>query len=195
LLKIGITGGIGSGKSTVTHIFEVLGIPVYDADSRAKQLMEENDSLKEKIIKTFGNEAYLKGKLNRAHLATIVFQTPEKLQVLNHIVHPVTIADANEWMQKQKSPYCIKEAALIFESGSDTDLNGVIGVTASEELRIKRVMQRDGSSESEVRSRMNRQMDETEKMKRCNWVIQNDGSTSLIEQVLNLHQQFIEKAR
>lgn len=193
MLKIGITGGIGSGKSTVSRIFEVLGIPVYDADSNAKKLMEENSFLKEKIISLFGIEAYSSGKLNRAHLANLVFKNPEKIQQLNELVHPVTIADANDWFQKQNSPYCIKEAALIFESGANKALDGVIGVTAPESLRIQRVINRDGITESEIKDRMKRQMNEPEKMKRCNWVIQNDEANSLIEQVLKLHHEFIEK--
>ena len=186
---VGVTGGIGSGKSTVSRIFNVLGIPVYDADSRAKQLMEENDVIKNQIIALFGNTAYVSGKLNRSVISGIVFHDTEKLKQLNAIVHPVTIADAKSWMAKQNSPYVIKEAALIFESGSDQELDGVIGITAPEKLRIQRVMQRDHVSPEQVESRMNRQMDETQKMKLCRWHIDNDEQKPLIEQVLKLHQE------
>ena|SRR5665213_1208387 len=146
MLRIGITGGIGSGKSTVSNIFSVLGIPVYDSDSASKRLMEEDTELKKKIIQSFGEESYSKGNLNRKYLSEQVFTDQKKIELLNSIVHPATIKDAEEWMIKQKAPYTIKEAALIFESGSNKLLDLVIGVSSPLPLRIERTIQRGNIS-------------------------------------------------
>src|SRR5665647_231630 len=194
MLKIGLTGGIGSGKSTVARIFEVLGIPVYYADEEAKRLMTENRELKNSIINAFGKEAYNHSNLNREFIAGQVFNNEKKMQVLNSLVHPATINDAIAWFQKQKSPYVIKEAALIFESGSNKDLDYVIGVKSPVELSIRRAMERDHISEEQVRARMNKQMDEDSKIRLCNYVIANDEQQMLIPQVLALHEKFLELA-
>jgi dephospho-CoA kinase len=191
MLKIGLTGGIGSGKSTVAKIFEVLGIPVYYADDRAKILMNESPALREQIIRHFGPESYLDNMLNRPHLAAAAFSDPEKTKLLNSIVHPVTIADAEEWMATQKTPYAIKEAALIFEANADKQLDLVIGVHAPFELRMQRAMQRDNISEALVLSRMSRQMDEEEKMGRCDFVINNDEKELLTPQVIKIHEDLL----
>ena len=187
ILKVGITGGIGSGKSTVAKIFEILNIPVYYADSAAKRLMNEEGELKEKLIATFGKEIYLNGLLNRPYLSSIVFNDPQKLNLLNALTHPATIADADKWMQKQTAPYALKEAALIFESNAHKQLDKVIGVFAPAPLRIKRVMQRDAINETEVLIRMQKQMNEEEKMQRCDYIITNDERNLLIPQVLKIH--------
>ncbi|MBP6025586.1 dephospho-CoA kinase [Ferruginibacter sp.] len=191
MLKIGITGGIGSGKSTMAKLFEVLGIPVYYADDAAKQLMNENEALKQQVQKEFGNEAYANGKLNRKYIADIVFANPEKLELLNSLVHPVTLQDAEEWMNKQTAPYTIKEAALIFESGAQEQLDYVIGVYAPTPLRIQRTMQRDNISREEVMARMNKQIDETIKMRLCDFVITNDEQQMVIPQVTELHRKLL----
>ncbi len=191
MLKIGLTGGIGSGKSTVAKIFEVLGIPVYYADDAAKKLMNENDSLKETIIKHFGAESYIDGMLNRSFLAKEVFSDTEKTKLINSIIHPVTIADAELWMQKQKSVYAIKEAALIFEAKAEKHLDLIIGVQSPLPLRIQRVMLRDSITEEAVMARMQKQMDEVEKLSRCDFIIVNDEKELLIPQVLNIHQKLI----
>jgi len=194
MLKIGITGGIGSGKSTVAKVFEVLGIPVYNADDAAKRLMNEDEVLKQKIQLQFGDEVYKNGRLDRKYLADIVFTSPEKLELLNSIVHPATINDANAWMLKQTTPYTLKEAALLFESGAAELLDYVIGVTAPAPLRLQRVMQRDNSSREEVMARMNKQMDEEIKIKLCNFIITNDEQQLLIPQVLALHETILSLA-
>ena len=194
ILKVGITGGIGSGKSTVAKIFEVLGIPVYYADDAAKKLMNKDPALKEKIEKAFGKDVYSNGILNRPHLSALVFNNPEKLELLNSIVHPATIADADKWMQQQTTPYVLKEAALIFESGSNKKLDKVIGVFTSAEQRIQRVMQRDNISEEAIKARMSKQMDEDEKMRLCDYVINNDERELVIPQVLKIHELLIKKA-
>ena len=188
MLKVGITGGIGSGKSTVAHIFETLGIPVYYADDAAKKLMNENKELKQQVQQLFGEAAYTNGQLNRAFLSAQVFNNPEKLAMLNAVVHPVTIADAAKWMQQQTAAYAIKEAALIFESGAQENLDKVIGVFAPKAIRIKRVMDRDGITREEVLSRMNKQINETIKMRLCDYVITNDEQQLLIPQVLAVHK-------
>ena len=195
MLRIGLTGGIGSGKSTVAKVFEVLGIPVYYADDAAKKLMNEDEELKEEIKKEFGESIYKEEKLDRKKLADIVFTSPEKLNLLNALVHPATLKDAEKWMQEQTSHYCIKEAALIFESGAHEHLDYVIGVTAPASLRILRTMQRDGVSKEEVFARMDKQMDETIKMKLCDFVIQNDEQEMILPQVLALHEKLLSLQR
>jgi dephospho-CoA kinase len=187
MLKIGLTGGIGSGKSTVAGIFSSLGIPVYDADKAAKKIMNTSQGIREKIIEKFGAEAYANGNLNRTFLSLKVFNNEESLKFLNTLVHPITIDDANNWFQKQKTKYAIKEAALIFESHSNQYLDYVVGVSSPTELRIKRTMDRDHINAEKVIERMKKQMDEPEKMERCDFIINNNGKESVISQVLDLH--------
>jgi len=191
MLKIGITGGIGSGKTVVAKVFETLGIPVYYSDDAAKRLMNEDETLKEEIRSQFGEESYIDGKLNRSYIASIAFSNPDKLALLNSIVHPVTIADAHQWMLQQTTPYAIKEAALTFESGSDKELDKIIGVYAPAPLRILRAMQRDHSDREAVLARMKRQMNEEEKMRLCDYVITNDEQSMILPQILELHQKFL----
>lgn len=191
MLRIGITGGIGSGKSTVAKVFETLGVPVYYADDAAKRIMNEDEELKQQIKKHFGEAVYTNGKLNRKALAEIVFNDPGKLNQLNAITHPATIADAERWMQKQTTPYAIKEAALIFESGAQEFLDYVIGVTAPAPLRIQRTMHRDGITKEEVTARMNKQMDESIKMRLCDFVLKNDEQEMLLPQVIELHEKLL----
>jgi dephospho-CoA kinase len=193
MLKVGLTGGIGSGKSTVAKIFGILGIPVYYADDAAKRLMNEDEELKAAIIHHFGTESYINNQLNRSWLASLVFNNEEKLALLNSITHPATIYDANKWMENQNSPYVIKEAALLFESGSDANLDYVIGVYAPAPLRIRRTMQRDHITEEEVLKRMARQMNEEDKIGRCDFVITNDEREMVIPQVLALHNKLVNK--
>ena len=195
MLRIGLTGGIGSGKSTVARVFETLGIPVYDADHAAKNLMNNDPELKAAIIELFGEESYHHNKLNRAFIAGIVFNNPEKLARLNALTHPRTIADAENWLAAQHAPYAIKEAALLFESGADKHLDYIIGVTAPEETRIKRVAERDHLDPEDVRKRIRNQMNEEEKMKRCDFVLQNDEKDMLLPKVLELHKFFMSKPR
>lgn len=190
-LKIGLTGGIGSGKTTVARIFTVLGIPVFDADAAAKTIMNEDEGLKQKIIALFGKESYQNGVLQRKYLANIVFNDALKLEQLNALVHPATIAWANSWALQQTTPYSIKEAALFFESGSAMGIDYIIGVYTPEHLRIHRVMQRDQVTREEVLARMHKQIDENMKMKLCDFVIVNDEQQLLIPQVLHLHQHFL----
>lgn len=193
-LKIGLTGGIGSGKTTIAKMFEALGIPVYYADNATKELYQTDGTLKEKLIQTFGDNTYRNGIFNPQHLRDIVFNDPEKLEQLNQIVHPATIQDAQLWLNKQTAPYVIKEAALIFESGSQRDLDLNIGVTAPLEIRINRVIKRDGLTKQEILARMSRQIDDNIKMRLCDEVILNDDKTPLLPQVLALHEKLLIRA-
>ena len=188
-LKVGLTGGIGSGKTTVARIFEVLGVPVYYADDAARRIMNEDEALKEQIVKHFGEQSYINGVLNREYLASIVFADKKKLAILNSLVHPATIRNSNLWMRCQTAPYAIREAALIFESGVQAQLDYVIGVSAPHELRIERAMQRDKLTRAQVQERMDRQINESIKMKLCDFVIVNDGKLAVIPQVLRLHEK------
>jgi dephospho-CoA kinase len=192
MLKIGLTGGIGSGKSTVANIFKVLGIPVFDADTVAKDLMEFNFELRDSLIKHFGEQVFEAGHLNRKWLAGKVFKDPYELNILNAIVHPLTLQVAEDWFLKQNAPYAIKEAALIFEAGAGAGLDYVIGVFAPQHLRIQRVMKRDSLSRDEVLERMDRQISDTIKMKLCDFVIVNDDQKILTQQIIDLHQKFTE---
>lgn len=193
MLKIGITGGIGSGKSIVSNIFKVLGIAVFDADFVAKQIMNENKIVQQQLIDAFGESVFLNNELNKKYLANIVFNDAYQLEKLNAIVHPATIEAGNQWVKQQKSIYILKEAALLFESGSAADLDYIIGVYAPKIVRIKRVMQRDNANEQAVINRMNKQIDENLKMKLCDFVIINDEQQLLIPQVMALHKIFVEK--
>lgn len=194
MLKVGLTGGIGSGKSTVATIFRTLGIPVYDADSRARELMQQDPALREALLTQFGEAAFENGKLNRAYLARIVFNDPGQLERLNQLIHPVTIRDAENWMNNLSAPYAVKEAALLFESGAVAGLDYVVGVTAPVSLRMQRVMQRDGLSREQVQQRMLRQLDDTIKMKLCDAVLFNDEQRLLLPQVLELHERLLKMA-
>jgi len=191
MFRVGLTGGIGSGKSTVAKIFEVLGIPAYYADMAARRLMNEDQELKKNIIAYFGNESYEANELNRSYIASVVFNDKEKLELLNSLTHPATIRDANQWMERQSSPYTIKEAALIFESGSAEHLDYVIGVYTPTPLRIQRIMRRDNITREEVLHRMNRQIDEEIKMRLCDAVLINDEQQLLLPQVLQLHEKLL----
>jgi dephospho-CoA kinase len=191
VVKIGLTGGIGSGKTTVAKIFELMGVPVYYADEASKRLYRTNKELMTALKTHFGEDIYTNEELNRSKLAAIVFGDSAKLELLNSLVHPLTIKDATEWIAQQTTPYIIKEAALLFEAGSTRDLDYIIGVSAPQHLRIKRVMDRENVSREDVIKRMNRQIDEEIKMRLCNFVIKNDEQELVIPQVLELHERFL----
>jgi len=185
-VMIGLTGGIGSGKSVVAKVFATLGIPVFNADEEAKRIMQTSTEIKTKLIEQFGTDIYNAHGLDKEKLASIVFNDSFQLQLLNAIVHPVTIQAAKDWAAKQTSPYVIKEAALIFESGAADGLLKVIGVTAPLSIRIHRVMQRDGITKDQVDARMRNQISDTIKMRLCDYVIENNNQQMVIPQVLEI---------
>lgn len=197
MLKIGITGGIGSGKSTVCQIFAKMGVPVYSADLQAREIMNTNAKLVKALKKEFGADIYGDdGLLIRPKLAAIVFGDKAKVEKLNALVHPAVKEDFRQWAQKQTNcPYVIKEAALMFESESYKDLDYVVTVTAPKELRILRVVERDGSKRADVIKRMDNQLSEKERAERADFIIKNDGTQLLIPQVMDLHQLFLEAAQ
>ena len=196
-MQIGITGGIGSGKSLVCRIFNVLGIPVYDADSRAKSLMTTDGILVSQIKKEFGTLSFrADGGVNREYLAEHVFSNPEKLKKLNQLVHPRVGEDYAHWVKEQRTAYVLKETALLFEAKSNKALDKVIVVSAPEALRIKRVLLRDKHrTEEQVKDIIRNQLMEEEKLKLADYIIVNDESRALIPQVLKLHEQFISRAQ
>jgi dephospho-CoA kinase len=196
MLKAGITGGIGSGKTTVCKLFEKMGVPVYYADDRARKLIQEDIDLKKAITEAFGKESYMDdGSYNRKYIADIVFSDPQKLALLNSIVHPAVFRDGAVWQaQNSNFPYTLKEAALLFESGSYLQLDKIIYVFAPTDIRTQRVSIRDELSISDVQKRMASQGNESEKMSRSDYIIHNDGTRSLIRQVWNLHQELLNQA-
>lgn len=195
MLKIGITGGIGSGKSTVSKIFELLGVPVYYADERAKDILVRDPELVEQVKQHFGAEVYdANGVLNRKYLGNIVFNDKDKLAILNSLVHPATIRDSDQWALQQHTPYVLKEAALLFETESFHHLDKVIAVFAPQPLRIHRVMKRDNVTRNEVLARIYKQIDETIKMRLSDYIIHNDEQHMVIPQVLTLHQELLALA-
>ncbi|MFN8335211.1 MAG: dephospho-CoA kinase [Cyclobacteriaceae bacterium] len=196
-LQIGITGGIGSGKSLVCHIFALLGVPVYDADSRAKTLMTTDGILVSQIKKEFGVLSFrADGSLNREYLAEHVFGNPDKLKILDSLVHPRVGEDYAHWVTEQTSSYVLKEAALLFEAKSNQALDKIIVVSAPEELRIQRVLQRDKHrTERQVKDIIRNQLEDDKKVKLADYVILNDERTPLIPQVIALHKQFLSMAQ
>ncbi len=191
MVRLGITGGIGSGKSVVCQVFKTLGIPVFNADDAAKWLMENDAELVAGIKKLLGRDVYDNGHLNRTKVSSIVFADKNKLQELNQIVHPATRQYAKKWFESQRAPYTIKEAALFFESGTDKDVDIMLGVFAPEELRISRTMNRSALSREQVLAIISKQMNESEKMNLCQYIITNDDVSPIIPQVLRIHQEIM----
>lgn len=192
MLKIGLTGGIGSGKTIVSRIFKHLSVPIYEADSEAKRLMNSSEKLKSDIVSLLGDKAYVNGDLNNSYVASLVFNDPQKLHDLNKIVHPAVREDFNQWTGKHHQyPYVIQEAAILFESGHYTFFDKIVFVIASRELRIKRVMQRDSVEREDVLKRMKMQLPEEDKMKLSDYIIVNNIGDLILPQVLNLHDKFI----
>ncbi|MFN8301266.1 MAG: dephospho-CoA kinase [Saprospiraceae bacterium] len=196
-LRVGITGGIGSGKSTVCAIFKTLGIPVYSADDWAKWLIQHDSALREGIIALLGPEAYNPdGTYNRPWVGQIVFANPEKLASLNALVHPAVERHSRDWHLRQieqGAPYTLREAALLIESGAYRFLDALIVVTAPENIRIQRVMSRDKVTGEAVQARIRQQMPESEKCGYADYLIDNDGKKALIPQVLAIHHALLQR--
>jgi len=195
-LKIGITGGIGSGKTLGCKIFRILGVPVFEADKAAREVMDGDVSLRETLIKKFGAGIYHKeGGLNRKLLASIIFRDNEALQSVNRVVHPLVYEKFEAWHPLQKSDYVLQEAAVLFESGYYKYMDGIILVTAPEELRIRRVMERDSLTEEQVRARIRNQWEEGKMAKLARFIIQNDEKEFLMEQILNIDKKIREDGK
>jgi dephospho-CoA kinase len=194
MIIVGLTGGIGSGKSTVAKIFYQLGIPVYDADSRSKNIVNTNIEIKNFLKNEFGNDIYIsENQLDTKKLAKYIFNNKELLQKVNSIIHPKVNEDFKIWSENQKSKYVIKEAAILFESGSYKQTDKIITVTAPVNVRIERVCKRDNTNEEQVKSRINNQMSDEEKIKKSHFVIYNDNSKLLIPQIINIHNQILSE--
>lgn len=192
MLRVGLTGGIGSGKTLVCSIFEKLGVPVYYADTEARILMNTDAELKAGIVKMFGDKMYSKDGLDRVLLAGSVFGDHEKLSGLNRLVHPSVRKDFNRWAVLQTgSPYVVEEAAILFESGAGAEMDLTVLIYAPEELRIRRVMERDQTDREAVLKRMGHQLSEEEKMKMAGYIIHNDGMQMLLPQVIELHNKIL----
>jgi dephospho-CoA kinase len=193
MLKVGITGGIGSGKTTVCKVFELLGIPVFYADDVAKSIMQTDPVLKTALLDTFGENSYTKdGMLNRAYISSIVFNDKQELEKLNSLVHPAVLRAFDNWVLYQhESPYVIKEAALLYESGGFKMCNKSILVIAPTLIKMNRVKLRDGVSEEDIQLRMNRQFSDEIKIKYADYILNNDEKQLLIPQIIQLHQQFL----
>ena len=182
--KIGLTGGIGTGKTYVSKIFQKMGIPIFNADEQAKKCMVEDSSLKAAVQLAFGESMYLKGVLQKDALAKIVFNNTEALAKLSALVHPIVKQKFEDWCTQQSTSLVIKEAAILFESGAHLGLDAVVSVSAPENLRIERVKKRDGSSVAQIQSRMSKQMSQAEKEELADFLIVNDEVQLLLPQVL-----------
>lgn len=195
-LAVGITGGIGAGKSTVAQVFAILSIPVYYADDRAKWLMANDEGLKANIIQAFGEDAYTtNGVLNRTFLAEKVFSDSASTEIINGMVHPAVGEDFRQWAEQQQSPYVLKEAALLFESGSYKELDKVINVSSPLKVRVARILTRDPHRTlDQVNSIIDKQLPDEEKNERADFVIKNTDSQMIIPQVLDIHKRLLEEA-
>lgn len=190
MLKAGITGGIGSGKSTVAKVFTLLGVPVYSADEAARLLLEQDERILKGLNSLFGNDVFSNEKPDRKKIAAQVFNDKSKLEKLNALVHPIVREHFLNWLDKHKTyPYILKEAAILFESGSYKELDRIITVVAPIETRLERVIRRDSSSHDEVKRRIENQMSDDEKVKRSQYVIHNGYDDLVIPQVLKIHEE------
>jgi len=188
---VGLTGGIGSGKTTVASMFNDLGIPVYIADEEAKKLMVSSKVIKRKLIGLFGENAYKNNQLNKPFIAEAIFNNKSLLEKMNAIVHPKVANHFKRWMQKQNAPYVIKEAAILFENGGYKQCDFMITVTASKELKIKRLLKRDDTTLEKIEAIMNNQWSDEEKVKCSHYVIVNSELNDTRQQVAKLHQKII----
>ena len=184
---IGLTGGIGSGKSRVVALFTTLGVPCYIADVEAKRLMNNQPEVKAAIVNLFGEQAYVDGDLNRSYLSQIVFANPEKLKALNAIVHPAVAKDFSVWVEQQKTPFVIKEVAILFETGGYKNVDKTVLITAPETIRIERVMLRDGVTAEEVKARMRNQWTDAQREPLADFVIDNIDWEETAEEVKKLY--------
>lgn len=192
MIIVGLTGGIGSGKTTVANMFNKLGVPIYISDFEAKKLMTSSKIIKRKLIQLFGEDTYIEENLNKEFLAKKIFKNKELLAKMNAIVHPKVKLHFKKWVKKQNSLYVIKEAAILFENGGYKECDFVITITAQEEERIKRVIERDNSTKQNVRAIIENQWSDEKKMKLSHYVIENNNLYQTKKQVQNLHQKILK---
>ena len=192
MIKVGLTGGIGSGKTTVANFFSELGIPVYYADLEARRLMKSSSLIKKKLIKEFGSDAYKDGELNSSFLASIVFKDKSELAKINSIIHPEVAKDFRSWVEKQNAPYVIEESAILFENNLIDHFDYIITVTAPAEVRINRIIKRDQTSKNEVLLRMSNQWDDKKKIQLSDYVIHNIELSDTKKQVKKLHKKLLK---
>lgn len=194
-LLVGITGGIGAGKTTVAQVFSILSIPVYNADDRAKWLIANDDEVRKGIIEAFGERSFTEGHtLNRSFLAETVFADERKTKIINGLVHPAVRKDFIAWVAEQNSPYVMKEAALLFESGSYKDLDKVINVTSPLKIRISRILMRDPHrSLEQVNDIIDKQLPDEHKNKLADYIVKNNDTGMIIPQVLNIHEKLLKE--
>lgn len=193
MIVVGLTGGIGSGKTTVAKQFELLGVAVYTADKEAKRLMNTSKVIRRKLIALFGENAYVNNQLNKSFIASKIFNDKSLLNKMNAIVHPKVGRDFKNWLKKQKSPYVIKEAAIIFENNMESEYDYIITVTANTEVKIDRILKRDDTTEKKIRDIMKNQMPDEEKVDKSDFVIVNDRLEDTILQVQNIHKKILKK--
>jgi dephospho-CoA kinase len=191
MLKVGITGGIGSGKTIVSRVFSVLGVPVYNADLSARNIMNADKNVQKKLAGSFGENVLKDGIPDRQALAQIVFNDPDALRRINEIIHPAVKTDFISWLERHSHvPYIVKEAAILFESGAWAELDTVILVTAPEEIRISRIMKRDGESVANIKSRMANQWPDETKALKAGFIIENDNTSAILPVILDMHSEF-----
>ena len=188
---IGLTGGIGSGKTTVCKVFEKLGIPVYYSDKQAKLLMTSNDQIKSKLVQKFGDQTYIKDELNRKYIAEQIFNDKENLKFINSVVHPVVRNHFSRWTAEQHSQYVINENAILFESGFHKDTDFIITVVTPENIRIIRVIKRDKTTKEEVKSRIKNQISDEVKIKQSDFIILNNNKNLILPQILKIHKNIL----
>lgn len=190
---VGLTGGIGSGKTTVAQIFKSLDVPVYNADEEAKLLMQNSTAIQQELINLLGEDCYINGQLNRSFVASRVFTNPRLLEKINAIVHPKVAAHFEQWCSNQNAPYVIKEVAILFETNTQHLFDFIITVTAPVETRIQRVMDRDHKSKKEVMSIMNNQLPDSDKINQSNFVIFNEKISDLEDKSVLIHNKITNK--
>ncbi|WP_299368537.1 dephospho-CoA kinase [Winogradskyella sp.] len=193
MIVVGLTGGIGSGKTTIAKYFESFGIPIYIADKEAKALMNRSKVIKRKLVELFGPSAYKKNELNREYLASKIFSDKSLLSKMNAIVHPKVASHFKRWLKKQKAPYVIKEAAIIFENNLEYQYDYIITVTADKDLRIERVMRRDDVSAEKVKSIIRNQLSDKEKVEKSDFIIENNDLETSKKQAQEIHQNILKK--
>ena len=190
---VGLTGGIGSGKTTVANFFKELGVPIYIADDEAQKLMLESSLLKSELISLFGPKVYENGQLNKLLISESIFKDKTTLKAINNIVHPVVAIHFNKWLGLQESPYVIKEAAIFFENGSYKSLDAIITVVAPEECKIRRIMQRDIKSKKQIKAIMKNQWSDKKKIKMSDFVIENTNLKQTKLLVKEIHEKLLKK--